>query len=113
MEDKGGSGNPAWQQQWVEWTNVLPSSNTQYLLICLGYVVIFAYHTRHSISAYYGHSRTEKSLALALHILAATFEPKRYYLPSSNTQYLLICLGYVIIFAYLLEELMVPPQLQD
>ncbi|ENH71959.1 hypothetical protein Focb16_v005580 [Fusarium oxysporum f. sp. cubense] len=100
MEDKGGSGNPAWQQQWVEWTNVLPSSNTQYLLICLGYVVIFAYHTRHSISAYYGHSRTEKSLALALHILAATFEPKRYYLPSSNTQYLLICLGYVIIFAY-------------
>ncbi|KAJ0128431.1 Uncharacterized protein HZ326_28472 [Fusarium oxysporum f. sp. albedinis] len=91
MEDKGGSGNPAWQQQWVEWTNVLPSSNTQCLLICLGYVIIFAYH---------GHSRTEKSLALALHILAATFEPKRYYLPSSNTQYLLICLGYVIIFAY-------------
>ncbi|KAK2122240.1 hypothetical protein NOF04DRAFT_1374332 [Fusarium oxysporum II5] len=81
MEDKGGSGNPAWQQQWVEWTNryYLPSSNTQYLLICLGYVIIFAYHTRHSISAYYGHSRTDKSLALALHILAATFELTRYY----------------------------------
>ncbi|KAL5583994.1 hypothetical protein FOVSG1_015345 [Fusarium oxysporum f. sp. vasinfectum] len=78
-EHKGGSGNPAWQQQWVEWTNVLPSSNTQYLLICLGYVIIFAYHTRHSISAYYGHSRTKKSLALALHILAATFELTRYY----------------------------------
>jgi hypothetical protein len=78
MEDKGGSGNPA-LQQWVEWTNVLPSTNTQYLLICLGYVIIFAYHTRHSISAYYGHSRTKKSLALALHILAATFELTRYY----------------------------------
>ncbi|SCN99760.1 uncharacterized protein FFB20_10988 [Fusarium fujikuroi] len=84
MEDKNDSGSPTWQEQWAEWTNVLPNGNTEYLLICLGYIIIFAYHTRHSILGYYGHPRTEKSLALALHVLAATFELTRYYFRASR-----------------------------
>jgi hypothetical protein len=83
MDEKGGSGKPAWQL-WIEWSNVIPTTKTQYVLICLSYAIIFAYHTRHSISAYYAHSRAEKSLALTLHILAAAFELTRYYIRALN-----------------------------
>ncbi|GKU22965.1 unnamed protein product [Fusarium langsethiae] len=67
-----------------EWNSILWDARAQYLSICIVYVVIFSYHTRHSITAYYTHSNSEKFITLVLHILAATFELTRYYIAASN-----------------------------
>ncbi|KAI8416122.1 hypothetical protein FOFC_02431 [Fusarium oxysporum] len=78
MDKDRDGGGPVWHLLF-EGRNFLQSTKTQYLIICLGYITIFAYHTRHSISAYYTRSRAEKSLTLGLHVLAAVFELTRYY----------------------------------
>ncbi|KAM0364086.1 hypothetical protein ACHAO7_010075 [Fusarium culmorum] len=63
----------------IEWMNILWDARVRYLSICVVYVVIFSYHTRHSIAIFYTHSNLEKFITLVFHILAAAFELTRYY----------------------------------
>ncbi|KAH6959728.1 hypothetical protein BKA56DRAFT_637566 [Ilyonectria sp. MPI-CAGE-AT-0026] len=48
------------------WESLTSDKKTQYLLICLVYLLIFAYHTRRSLP--------QGSFSLVLHILAGSFE---------------------------------------
>jgi hypothetical protein len=83
MDTNPGSRGAVWNLS-IEWNNIISDIKAQYLSICVIYIIIFAYHTRHSISAYYTHSNPERFITLTLHVLAATFELMRYYVVALN-----------------------------
>ncbi|KAI8648126.1 hypothetical protein NCS56_01544600 [Fusarium sp. Ph1] len=63
----------------ADWNHPQLEAQTQYLMICSVYLLIFAYHTRRSLPVYRFNSSRKRSMALALHILAGAFELTRYY----------------------------------
>ncbi|RSL48170.1 hypothetical protein CEP54_013063 [Fusarium duplospermum] len=75
MEERGATG---WLSR-ASWNHPQLEPQTQYLLICSVYLLIFAYHTRRSLPVYHVNSCQKRSMALALHILAGAFELTRYY----------------------------------